>query len=608
MEERKVACPNHRKKTQNLRMRFAMRASTVLVPFFQGLITGAYRIRTVVQKNHLRLAICHRCIQRFVPNAKFTFAFIKDHENYSERESECGLLWMYADITDDIPFTYIEQSCPDIRKICSKLISDPRYFVPEEDRKLVTILKKTARRSDKSNGSPRGIQKYSFDLNIPASDDANNHFLEEVRHSKTYCLRLEKNIPELWILGCLRCLDPGDKDKRSLVSKPSTKNHQWELRYTTFETQEDTMIRCGNSCGTIKWNSDIDCRVSDVGTSTQGVYSYSDAYHDTELKRKHSDRSINNRHAEHIEAPPTKLNDPLSSNLERKQILSGHFNFKSSHHTTRESKTASSIQEWSSPYHCVHHSFSLASRLPYERKMHTRYKKVARGDDIPMCSTCLMAFVDSEVMRNALENPRLTSERSALLFFSSPLHAQNFAIKCAKICNFFTGLSEIICAFLQDIEKLSQEYKAILVTKPPMADVIAQKIPSLAANHSLLPVLEPATATYPFTGVVSDLRSESSEGSVWFLQFAIREVEDDKAFKHLAFCIAAVSNTYVVSSVSRYIITSPFEYSHVLRACEEFDIIDVIFYKNLAVGFDLQPMNFEAVAAVLDLSWLDIEL
>lgn len=543
-------------------MRFAMRATAVLVPFFQGLITSAYRISTAVQKNHLRLSTCHRCIQRFVPYANFTYAVIKDDENDSKRESNSGILRMYADITDDIPFTYIEQSCGKDRMICNKLISNPDEFVPEEDKKLVNILRKTVRMGrDESSEVPRGIQKYSFDLNKPVSDAANDHFLEEVRHSglnsKTYCLLLGENIPELWILGCLRCLDPGDKDERSLVSKPSIKNHQWVLRYTTFETQEDIMHRCGNSCGTIGWGSEIHCLVRHPDTSIQGVTSY------------------------------------ISS-------FNVYHNTKSFQHTPGESGATSSIQKWSSPYHCVHHSFSLASRLSYEVKLHTRYKKVARGDEIPLCSTCLMATVDSEVIENALKNPRLTSERSALLFFSSPLHVQNFAIKCAKICNFFTGLSESICDFLQDIEKLSQEYKATLVTKPPMADVMAQKIPSSAAYPSFIPVLEPATAKYPFTGAVSDLRSEPSESSVWFLQFAIREGEDEEAFKKLAFCIAAVSNTYVLSSVSRYILTSPFEYDHVLRVCEEFDIIDVIFYKMLAVDFDLQPMSFEAVAAVLD--------
>lgn len=541
-------------------MRSAMRVTAVLVPFFQGLNTGAYRISTAVQKNHERLSTCHRCIQHFVPYANFTYGAIKDDENDAKKESKSGILRMYADITDDIPFTYIEQSCNRGRKICSKLISNPDDFVPEEDKKLVNILRKTVRMGrDESSEAPRGIRLFGFDLNIRVSDAANNR---EIRSSgldsRTYCLLLRKNIPELWILGCLRCLAPGDNDERYLISNPSTRNHQWVLRYTTIETQEDIMHRCGNSCGTIGWGSEIHWLVRHLYTSTQGVSSYisSFVYHNTELFQ----------------------------------------------HTIRQSGTTSSIQKWSSLYHCVHHSFSTKSRSEYEDLVYTSNKKKSEVRGMTTCSRCLMSTVDWVVIKKALENFRLTSKRSALLFFSSPLDVQTFAIRCVKLCKFFNGLSENVCHFLREIEKLLPKDKAPSVTESRIFDGAAQRHSSLMTDHSLSPLPIQTNAEATLISAISHLESDPSEDSVWFFEFDITDGEKDGAFRKLAFCIAAVSNTYVLSSVSGYILTGRFEYSHVMRVCENRKISKVIHYRKLKVGFDLQPLNFEVVATILDLT------
>lgn len=538
MQKRKVICPHHRKKTQNRTMRYAMRATAVFVPFFQGLNTGAYRISMAVQKDHMRLSSCHRCIQRFVPHASFMYAFSKDAENYSGRESDPRVLQMYADITDDIPYTYIEQSCFRGRKICSNLISYPGDFLPEIDKKLKNISKKTVGGSHESSEASKGIRLFGFDLNMRVRDTANNKEMQSSGlSSKKYCLLLEEYIPDLWILGCLRCLAPGEKDERYLIPEPSLRYHQWVLRYTTFESQKDTMHRCGYSCGTIRWGSKIHCRVTPVDTLTQGVSSYISnfaVYHDTELKRKNSEpnkqicvscaQSTIDHHADHIKTSLNKQNDPRSSIQKGKQIFSNFSDSKSFHHTARESGATSSIQKWSSPYHCVHHSFALNYRLEYKELVDTSSKKKSESQSMATCSRCLMSTVDSVVIKNALKNSRLTSRRSALLFFSSSLDVRSFAIRCVKMCKFFNGLTEDVCHFLWEKEKLLPETKAPSVTESRIIDGKNQGNLSLIEDHSLPSLLRQKNREAIFRSAISHLESNPSD-SVWYFEFDIVEGE-----------------------------------------------------------------------------------
>lgn len=75
----------------------------------------------------------------------------------------------------------------------------------------------------------------------------------DIVQATTHCLLLLKNLPELWMLGCLRCLAPGDEDKRYFISPPGVKECQFALRYTTTKTPEEVDQNCMSACGPIRW-------------------------------------------------------------------------------------------------------------------------------------------------------------------------------------------------------------------------------------------------------------------------------------------------------------------------------------------------------------------
>lgn len=163
---------------------------------------------------------------------------------------------------------------------------------------------------------------------------------------------------------------------------------------------------------------------------------------------------------------------------------------------------------------------------------------------------------------------------------------QTFAIRCVRLCKLFTGLSKGICEYLQDIEKHSSEHNS-------------------PSDHTLQPLSEPTRTNTKtaFIKAISHLKSEPSDGFIWFLQFEIMgEGKSDGSFKNVAFYIAAVSNTYVVSTVSGYILTSRFDSTHVLRVCENVKISKIIFYEKLKMDFDSQPLSFAAIKSVLELA------
>ncbi|KAL0583653.1 hypothetical protein ABG067_006466 [Albugo candida] len=471
-------------------MRAAIRMAAVfplLVNLFQGPNTGAYRINMNVPEYFPRLTTCHMCIQRFVPYANFTYIAHKLHVG-----KHPGIVKMYADITDDIPFAYVQQSCISTHHICSFPMNYPDNFVSEEDKNLVNILKK----SKQSSEAPRGIWLFGIDLKIATSSSLEGSGI----NSKTYCLLLQDGIPELWILGCLRCLAPGDKDERYLISKPNLSSHQWVLRYTTTKTQVDTMQRCGNACGTIGWGSEIECLVARLYTSTQRISLYSSnfaGYAYTTLTMTHS----------------------------------------------QPNKNA-----------CL---FCVRSLIgPHVE--HTRASLfVLTGADIPI----------SEIRASC------SKERAPCM----KIDDKNDQIP---------RLSKGICEYLQDIEKHSSEHNS-------------------PSDHTLQPLSEPTRTNTKtaFIKAISHLKSEPSDGFIWFLQFEIMgEGKSDGSFKNVAFCIAAVSNTYVVSTVSGYILTSRFDSTHVLRVCENVKISKIIFYEKLKMDFDSQPLSFAAIKSVLELA------
>ncbi|CCI42157.1 unnamed protein product [Albugo candida] len=86
----------------------------------------------------------------------------------------------------------------------------------------------------------------------------------------------------------------------------------------------------------------------------------------------------------------------------------------------------------------------------------------------------------------------------------------------------------------------------------------------------------------------------------------LRSTENDEkkkeAFQNLAYHIAKVSNTYVVSTLSYYILTSSFDYEHVIKfhGSIESSSIEITSYGYTDLGSIAHSLSYTAVAKALD--------
>nr|CCA22691.1 AlNc14C164G7840 [Albugo laibachii Nc14] len=200
---------------------------------------------------------------------------------------------------------------------------------------------------------------------------------------RTHCLLLQENLPELWILGCLRCLAPGKNDERYLVSKPATANQQWALRYTSTAKREDVLHKCSSSCGIVLWGSEIHCLVARLYNFTQAETSHSASFAGFdyfELRVEHMKsnmqmcsscvRSNIDSHFENTEENKThssiftkflqqedrKMPTDLS-NFSRR-LFSDPLQFE-------KSSVSASEKGWTTQYHCVHQVADFCSQNKY---------------------------------------------------------------------------------------------------------------------------------------------------------------------------------------------------------------------------------------------------
>lgn len=274
---------------------------------YQTLDSSGYKISVIVSKPYRKILACHKCIQRFIPHANFTFGFRK-LDSKRQTRAERDRLEMFAEITDDIPYEYVRLSCHDSPNTCV-VFPDRAINVPDDDKKLSNILAKAegtgGARGDISTGVQlSGIQSKQdtttlrlFGLDIDAGGegskddshdiskrshyDANlaggsnrrtkSAYVDEIgqgsydvserqrvnnlhkEEGRTYCLLLPLGLPELWMLGCLRCLVPSDEDERYYVSNPQSKSDRWVLRHTTTKTPLSMVQKCNSTCGTFWW-------------------------------------------------------------------------------------------------------------------------------------------------------------------------------------------------------------------------------------------------------------------------------------------------------------------------------------------------------------------
>ncbi|CCI43445.1 unnamed protein product [Albugo candida] len=175
---------------------------------------------------------------------------------------------MFAEITDDIPYGYIGTNCHDVKNKCT-LIKGQKFNVPVEDKKLYNILAKAEGSADARGDMSRRVQssriqskremkklrlfgvdidsgasdshdaleRISYNAHVSAGESSEGNELAYGGKDTTHCLLLPNYLPEIWMLGCFRCLAPGDEDKRYFVSTPGWKDYQFAL-YTTTETRE----------------------------------------------------------------------------------------------------------------------------------------------------------------------------------------------------------------------------------------------------------------------------------------------------------------------------------------------------------------------------------
>ncbi|CCI46808.1 unnamed protein product [Albugo candida] len=266
---------------------------------------------------------------------------------------------------------------------------------------------------------------------------------------------------------------------------------------------------------------------------------------------------------------------------------------------------------------CMHFSTSVyAAGNAYMYPIMMNYPASKPHTQFPSCYSCMLkelGRVDHvPSLEDLVESIQPTSSRSSLVFFKQELHVQEAAIRCTEKCKWVTGLSKKVCAFLGDmaiIEKKRSQIDSVgthsTAARPPKRKAnevtIGENDPMVtyalmsASTHSFIPSNEKAGIKTKLHNAIKTLSLEASNDAVWFLQFDQRE-----KFRSVAFCIASMSNSYVVSSASLYILTSPFEYMLLDAFCKLPSKIEVKVYKNIQNAMPLQPSDFTSVIISLD--------
>lgn len=100
------ACRSHN-ENHSVIFQYSMKtnkAVAVLIGIYRTLDSSGYQVSMIVHNDVLKDAVCHECIQTFVPHSNITFAF---HGAPGKSEN----VKMVAEITDDIPFEYVKSIC-----------------------------------------------------------------------------------------------------------------------------------------------------------------------------------------------------------------------------------------------------------------------------------------------------------------------------------------------------------------------------------------------------------------------------------------------------------------------------------------------------------------
>lgn len=291
------------------------------------------------------------------------------------------------------------------------------------------------------------------DASTSAGDTYNTVRISErgIEQRKTRCLLFAMSLPELFFSVCLQCLNPGERDERYLVSSERNIKNQWALRYTSSETPEKTMQKCGSLCGGIAWGSLDNCLAAKLeyiiaSSSLQPlpdeypivVVDHPKFYMQDCLKCVRSIMSPISEHTEDDDMRSTfvaspevrgfentlfgcrKFNHCSDIEVETFPLKRSLYDFQMLKPLSPESKGSSSRKS-TTPYFCMH----VTTRIKWS---------------LSRCQDCIKKVISDDKEKMQFQE---TSTKSIFVFPTGLLNVEEIAIQCNESCGWVGGLFQI---------------------------------------------------------------------------------------------------------------------------------------------------------------------
>lgn len=612
-----------------------MRISTavpILLNAFEMLQICAYPVQVTTLYDYRKFANCRKCLERFIPHADFTYNLLPEDD--SQASSSLNLK-MIADIADAIPIALITSTCQG-SDLCLNI---KEYDAPTKFRLFGVDMDVKGKEiwAGNSGYTAEGFpQQAVFAGASSRGEQSHSDFYEAFTSAEsnrpTHCVLLGMdNFYEMWMHACLQCLAPNELVSRFSLSNEKHTSYHWLLRFASEDSSQIIAIRCSGTCGTIRWGSRDDCLVAELYTMTLKKYymelaqytytrldvNYSPLTKDSCLKclftivdslvpdtvgenkfRGIMTRQVSQSNLDSACREPREFCSKIDQTARvTKNPLE---NFKEellTDDTLKESKAISRRSTWTSPHQCMHIVFR--SQNPGDIY---KYPIVPDGGEqdhnnfFSKCLTCLLEVIGDEEphinMHKLVHHFQPTSHASALVFFRQTLNVHGMAIWCQNDCVWVTGLSDSMCGFTRNMVPTIRESTSF--------NVYEWKYYA-ASSHIFVPNSR-SSEKLGLLKALQLLRDNMSSDIVWFIQFENRKSVEKKVLEKLMFCIAAVSNVYVLSTASWYILTTPFDYMHAETLCNLPEGIQVVFHERLPTGFNSQPLNSFSITSILKFS------
>lgn len=605
---------------------------TILLNAFEMLQICAYPVQVTILYDNRKSANCRKCLERFIPHANFTYNLLPEDD--SQASSSLNLK-MIADIADAIPIALITSTCQG-SDLCLNI---KEYDAPTKFRLFGVDMdvKEKEIWAGNSGYTAEGFpQQAVFAGASSRGEQSHSDFYEAFTSAEsnrpTHCVLLRMdNFYEMWMHACLQCLAPNELVSRFSLSNEKHTSYHWLLRFASEDRSQTIAIRCTGTCGTIRWGSTDDCLVAELYTMTLKKYYMELAqYTYTRLDVKYSpmkkDSCLNCLLTIVDSLVPDAVGENNFRGIMRLQVSQSNLdsacrktrefcseidqtarvtknplkNFKEELPTDdslKESKAISRRSTWTSLHQCMH----IVFRAQKPEDLY-RYPIVPDGGEqdhtifFPECLTCLLKVIGDEKphinMHKLVHHFQPTSHASALVFFRQTLHVHGMAIWCQESCIWVTGLSDSMCAFTMSMVPTVKASTSVNVFEGKYY---------AASSHIFAPNSR-SSKKLGLLGALKLLRKNMPSDIVWFIQFENRQSVEEKVLEKLMFCIAAVSNVYVLSTASWYILTTPFDYMHAETLCNLPEGIQVVFHERLPTGLNSQHLNSFSITSILKFS------